>query len=559
MQTDKVYMKLLKVVLLSTAILFCFCQKKSDETKAFAKVGWNVISQDSFKAFRMMKNMFPENIRMKKYPGRRPLYTLCVETEAIYKKAKSGTSAYKKTDDWKWKETYFPAQMYLREVIHENWGFLNSEIERYYNEHKGSYIKVTKVPKDSSSKDSTRDSVTQSPLKDVKEIIAKTLFLKKYPIDSTYYANAKDSADSIIDTVKIKNKRLNEIKRTLPDFYMKEIYKKRYGSEYPDSIDKIYGEGKIISPKDMDVVLKWLKVTDNEKYKTPEKVRNLVEWLLKWKLFYDEAKEKGYMKKKEIKLISKWGWKFQVVMTFVNEKLYKDAQKNIDVDTLMCIYEYWDRMAKPGKFPDSLTVKGLVETNRNSKTWYRLYELIYNIRKKVGVTFLQSDYTDEKSNDPEKMASEADSLYGAVKTKEAESIYRKLINNFPFSPYGQNAYVELAKILTEKENYQSAVKNYRQFLLFSPDKTKRYNIFFMIGFVYSEHLKKPEHAEVNYKWILKNEPECDLADDAEFMCLHLDEPMIGVEELRAEAKRQGRTVEEVKPVLKAEDKAATKS
>ena len=79
----------------------------------------------------------------------------------------------------------------------------------------------------------------------------------------------------------------------------------------------------------------------------------------------------------------------------------------------------------------------------------------------------------------------------------------------------------------------------------------------MIGFVYSEYLSKPELAEANYKWILKNTPECELADDAEFMCLHLAEPMIGVDELQAEAKRQGRKPEEAEPVSEVKEEAGT--
>ena len=79
----------------------------------------------------------------------------------------------------------------------------------------------------------------------------------------------------------------------------------------------------------------------------------------------------------------------------------------------------------------------------------------------------------------------------------------------------------------------------------------------MIGFVYSEYLSKPELAEANYKWILKNTPECELADDAEFMCLHLGEPMIGVDELQAEAKRQGRKPEEAEPVSEVKEDSET--
>ena len=65
----------------------------------------------------------------------------------------------------------------------------------------------------------------------------------------------------------------------------------------------------------------------------------------------------------------------------------------------------------------------------------------------------------------------------------------------------------------------------------------------MIGFIYDEYMDKSELAEVNYKWVLNNDPECELADDAEFMMLHLGEPMNSVEELQAQTMRQNRKVE----------------
>ena len=65
----------------------------------------------------------------------------------------------------------------------------------------------------------------------------------------------------------------------------------------------------------------------------------------------------------------------------------------------------------------------------------------------------------------------------------------------------------------------------------------------MIGFIYDEYLNRPEDARANYRWVLKNTPDCELTDDAEFMSLHLGEAMNSVEELRAEATRQGKKVD----------------
>ena len=91
--------------------------------------------------------------------------------------------------------------------------------------------------------------------------------------------------------------------------------------------------------------------------------------------------------------------------------------------------------------------------------------------------------------------------------------------------------------------YNDAIKNYRRFLVLDIDKSKQCNNMFMIGFIYDEYLDRPDMAELNYKWVLKNAPDCELADDAEFMMLHLGEQMASVDELQAEVKRQGKKVE----------------
>ena len=58
--------------------------------------------------------------------------------------------------------------------------------------------------------------------------------------------------------------------------------------------------------------------------------------------------------------------------------------------------------------------------------------------------------------------------------------------------------------------------------------------------------------------MLKNTPDCELADDAEFMMLHLSEPAPGVEELRNEAMRQGRKVDDTDTAQAGKADAAKK-
>jgi outer membrane protein assembly factor BamD (BamD/ComL family) len=169
--------------------------------------------------------------------------------------------------------------------------------------------------------------------------------------------------------------------------------------------------------------------------------------------------------------------------------------------------------------------------------------LIHEIRKEKQVKFLQNDLKDNLDQDPVALLKQADSLRDTGAVEEAQRLYTTLVNDFRFYPEGKNAQYELAKIQTERQSYSGAIENYRNFLLTCPDPKKKSITFFMIGFIYDEYMDKSELAEVNYKWVLKNDPECELADDAEFMMLHLGEPMNSVEELQAQTLRQNRKVD----------------
>jgi tetratricopeptide (TPR) repeat protein len=298
--------------------------------------------------------------------------------------------------------------------------------------------------------------------------------------------------------------------------------------------------------------MNWIAPESRQANKPADKQRFLVEWLLKWKLFSEEAQKFGYQKRVDVVKITEWAYKFTTAFNYINTNIIVRYKSAVKIDTSLCYYEYWDRSSvAPGIKPDSASLREIVASDRDSKAQVVFDEYIYQLRTKAGVNFLAGEYVDGKIKDPKEMAKTADSLFAAGTSKDAEKIYRELVDNFPFTTYGQNALVELAKILTENESYSDAVSNYRRYLLLSSEPDRQCNIFFMIGFVYGEYLSRPEIAEAHYKWILKNAPACELADDAEFMYLHLDEPMIGVDELQGEAKRQGKSDAEANQATKS--------
>jgi outer membrane protein assembly factor BamD (BamD/ComL family) len=75
----------------------------------------------------------------------------------------------------------------------------------------------------------------------------------------------------------------------------------------------------------------------------------------------------------------------------------------------------------------------------------------------------------------------------------------------------------LAQEYSEKGNFKSAIETYQEILKAYPDSPRAYKAQFLIAFVYSENLKDKENARVCYGKVLEKYPNCDLADDAQYM------------------------------------------
>lgn len=510
-----------------------FCSKK-DTKDAVATVGSKTITKIEFDAFQKLSRMYPTNLGTS-YPGARQPITQMVEIEAIYKKKGSNPikNEIRKSLDWQWKQRYYPGQIFAMEFLTENLGISEDKVASYYESHKDS-LKLTL------KRDSLPDSTFLPPLVEVKPKIVETLFCNSSKPDSTFLSQF---GDTLPDQATINARWISYIRQNVTTFFMKKLYKETTGSSYPDSLNEVSGAGKFITPADLDVILNWIPEERKDYFNAPERQRELVEWLIKWKLFSASATKEGISAKPETKALLDWAWKSEVVYKYINQKLQPAAEAAVVTDTAMLEYKIYDELGSVPPTIDSATLANKIASSISEQALLNLDSSINKIRKKVGITFLQTDWKDEKDADPATLLKKADSLRDTGNTTEAESYYSTLSKDFGFSPEGKTALIELAKIQTEQQLYYPAINNYRTFLLQNGNPNKRCNTFFMIGFIYDEYLDKPELAEANYKWVLKNSPECELADDAEFMMLHLNEPMSSVEELQAEALRQGRKIE----------------
>jgi hypothetical protein len=533
--------------------LCCFCQK-GDSKDMLVRINGQTISRQNNEAFSEASHMFPSSMG-EFLPGSHPDMTFLIDVEVLFEKVKSMPAADKEksSEDWKWRKMYFPAQLFLKRILDQNLGATEKEIGAYYKAHQASYKKVVKVgtdPKDTTVKVKIpqHDSTYYAPLVEVKSQIVDSLFLVKYPVPDSLLRKPKDTSKvkdtTKVDTAMVKSRWVYGVRRTLPDFFMKAMYKERFKAKFPDSMNVWYGEKKVITPADLKVITSWIPEDQRGYYSNPSGTRELAQWLLKWKLFSEKARQQGFEDQEDIKAVEDWAWKLTVVLNYVNKELVPGAKAAVSIDTEMCVFAYWDEHGNPSVRPDSSALKSVIGQYIQRAAFNKIEGQIYDLRKRASITFLSNDWKDDEGQqNPLALIAKADSLRDTGNTQGAENDYRILVSTFSFTPEGMRAYPELAKILTEKQMYSEAVKNYRDYLILSNDKSKRCNTFFMIGFINDEYLNKSDVAQVNYRWVLKNTPECELADDAEFMSLHLGESMSSVEELRAEALRQGKKVD----------------
>jgi len=544
-------------VLFSLVSTVLFCQKTvRKEDEVLVKVDKKIeYTRNQFGGFSALKRSFPHPFPPE-FPGKRSDMTFMLETDMIYETIpEKFVELVGKSDKMKWLLYYYPGQMYTMDVLINGMGSTMEEIENYYKKNPSRFLDTIQV-NDSTTKTidgkdtvivTRRDSVTTLALGTVRDKIIKTLFLNKFPPEKEWLEERY--GDSIPENQEEINNawyydRQNEINRQHQDFFLFKFYKELYGKELPEEVEDYALETGFITENDRDVILSWLPERRKQLHKTAETQKVLLRWLVRWKVYTEKAKKSGYMKREETRIIREWARKVETVVRYIDEVLAVNPREIITIDTTFTKFAHWDGNRKVDIPVDTAKYNANTELLEARLVGFAIDSIIHDIRKQHTVTFLQSDYTDQKDKDPTKLKEQADLARDSGNTAEAEKLYTTLITDFGYTPEGKVSLTELAKIQTENKQYQEAIRNYRFHTITGDTACNLCNTFFMIGFIYSEHIGLPELAEINYKWILKNEPDCELVDDAEFMMLHLDEPMISIEELQGQAARQGKNTGE---------------
>lgn len=508
-------------------ILFFGCSKKDvkDTDPNVLDAPFGIIAGKTYAigdliAFNSMMYHHPVREMDGRFPGKRNTTTCFIETQALYQEAYAYKKQVMNGTEWKWKEIYIPGQIYQVGVIDKNMGASDEDIYEYYKKHKNELLMEFGLGQ-SDSMDFNRARIS----------VVKKLFLGKYPPAAEFSALYSGLSESEIET-----KWFEQMAGDRGAFFRDVLYKKRFGTDFPKDNPKseLVGSGKLISETELKIVMNWVAKGQN----VPE---NLVTAkMVSWILFSDEAKRTGYVKADGYKKLKEQFEKFEVVRYYVNDILGDRIKSNFEPNVEFVKFAIADSSKTPSLNISQENIANYADMIKTAMYETKVIEYIHQKRAKANVTLLQKDYIDMFDRSPAQIKREADSLAANQNTERARRVYRDLTEWYLYSQEGIDAFLELAKLHTDSKSYAEAVNSYRKYLLYGGADSEWCKVFFMIGYIYAEYLNKYPLAAMNYRWILKNQPNCSLSEDAEFMYLHLGEPMVDVEELRQESIRQGR-------------------
>ncbi|MFC1586182.1 tetratricopeptide repeat protein [Fibrobacterota bacterium] len=327
-----------------------------------------------------------------------------------------------------------------------------------------------------------------------------------------------------------------------------------------DAVLAKYDKGKVIREKDVLFLRKEIPARYQHRYTREQ----LVKYLVTWDLADKEAKSLGLTKLIRVK----------TALTQENDRFWKKAYEDsimkntygVDTATLMQVLN----KNKAVFFQDTNKVKYSERLNRDILTFMamepqefeleyaihpekymgdsariafhqarfkifknlkRIYQgrprenMIAKLKEKHRVKILDPLYEEEKLTDPQESFKLAQSLHTDRKLDEALNQYNKIRSTFDGKEYNglqDSVCMGMAQVYVEQEKYRDALAEYRRILYLFPQSPNNYKAQFMIGFIYAENLKKDDLAIEAFKELLAKYPECDLADDADWMLRNIE-------------------------------------
>ncbi len=140
------------------------------------------------------------------------------------------------------------------------------------------------------------------------------------------------------------------------------------------------------------------------------------------------------------------------------------------------------------------------------------------LKEKYHVEIVEASLIAPKLKDAAKAYKQAQDLHTERKLDEAVLLYQQIRTQFPGQVRLQDSVCfGLAQIYIEQEKFSDALAEYRRVSFLYPDSPNEYKAEFMVGFIYSEHMKQDSAAVRQFKKMLQRYPKTDLSDDADWM------------------------------------------
>ena len=510
---------------LCLGLLFLGCAKDEGETdvnRPFGKIGNRVFTIADLESFNTMRFHHPVRAMDPRFPGERITTTLFIETQVLYPEARAIRRQVTNTVDWKWKELYITGYFFQLAILDRNMGASDDEIYNYWRKNRSELAAEFAIGEGDTLLDiQARVSVI------------RRLFLARFPPTEEFIAANQGRTRRDIDGL-WADQMSQDVNREA--FFRNEFFRKKYGREFPTTNTRaeLVGPGRIISEAELRAVMDW--IGEGQTVAEDFVVSKMTSWLL----FAAEARRTGFIRTDNFRRIKEQFERFEIVRFYVNEVLAKNIDMNFSPNRDMIRYAIADQNRIPSLNVDREEITRFSDSLRTLMHEASIIQHIHTRRARAGVNLMQSDFTDIFVKTPAQMKHEADSLAANHNTERALRMYRDLHTWFLYAPEGKEAFLEQARLQVDSRNYNAAVASYRNFLILGGEQSEWCRVFFTIGYVYAEHLENLPFAALNYRWILKYQPDCILAQDTEFMYLNLGEPMSDIEELRQMAIRQGR-------------------
>ncbi|MBL8027662.1 MAG: peptidyl-prolyl cis-trans isomerase [Fibrobacteres bacterium] len=296
-----------------------------------------------------------------------------------------------------------------------------------------------------------------------------------------------------------------------------------------------------------------------ERYKAAEGRKMLLEkYYLRFVLFNDLAKKEGVLSDKALKARVEQQKKGFIVADF--KQTYHDVYQGVSPKE---VRKYYDANPDSFKTPDGKSVRPFEEVrsicidkallnDKQVRDYYtfnqedfaegdaaapsydavsttvfrtvvgkekarRLDETMKSYRKEFGLKIYDKKLNYDIAQTENEMFEAAKKYHEERQYSQAMKLYQDIRYLYPDFASHPDICMAMAQVYIEQNQYNRAIQEYKRYMRLYKDKGDSYKAQFMIGFVYSENLKDNEKAKAAYQVVKDSYPQCDLADDADFM------------------------------------------